>query len=326
MKKTWSIGELNVSLGPPMYQKSMVWISEENTGAQLSSPDAIRSRSMQHAMISALDLDKQISCFVRAIRAQTAESTSSDSDSQADVVLVSRDCLVKAFLFDIASYYNGRFQVEQAAVRSRTLAALAGHGDLSRLVNESFENESLKSIVSEELGSLVAALRCCATSLDLQPWWNPFSRKHSVRKDMREAVTDLENTWQNPFDEEVISEKQRELRTMTKEYIKSRKKTWIRARGRYRAALEHLHSPNNVARYPASAAFGPSSARVRDEHTMTSKSEKRKKCFTQQMSPKQRHDELADVARHLKFGTDVRVTAERDRDVYFQASDSVVDV
>lgn len=318
LKNVWRIGELQITLGVPSTQKSVVWVSEEDGGkAHLSSPGAIKSNSMTHAVLSALSIEKRIDCFVKALRALGGDEDDLDAKTFA---VVCRDCLVNDFLADIASYYHGRFKVEDTRVRSRTLRILSMHDELGNFIDECLGDDDLKAIAAEELGALVAALRCCATSLDLKPWWNPLSRKFSVCKAMREAVAELEANWFNIFDEEKVKGMTKSIRDEAKKHIKEdRKKTWLRARGRYRAALEHLHSPTNVRKYPANREFGPNSARIRDEHTMTTgKSRKRKKCKTTVRTPENMHEALSTVTRRLDFTDQVRQTTILDDEGYRQ--------
>lgn len=178
---------------------------------------------MAHALLSALPIRKRIDCFVRALGA-LGESNSEEQEMYANIA---RDCHLNDFLSDIASYYHGRFKVEDKRIQSRTLCELSQHSKLGRFIDECLGNKSLALTAKKEWGSLVAVLRCCATSLDHQPWWNPLSRKHSVCKAMKEAVAYLEVKWRNLFDEKEVEGIKKEIQKEAKKYIKGRKKTWI---------------------------------------------------------------------------------------------------
>eukprot|EP00934_Nitzschia_sp_Nitz4_P000790 Nitzschia sp. Nitz4//scaffold275_size25065//13806//17666//NITZ4_008334-RA/size25065-processed-gene-0.4-mRNA-1//1//CDS//3329545303//790//frame0 len=323
LRKLYSIGELQITLGFPSHQKSVVWVSEEGGGrAHLASPGAIKSQSMLHALLSSLHIQKRLDCYVNCLEKLANDVT---NEYLSTVVSVSRDCIVCDFLVDISTYYHGRFKVEAPLARSRTLLELSNHEKLGRLIDDVLANTDdpgLKEVIGRELANLVASLRCCATSLDLRPWWNPLSRKFSASKAMREAVTALEVKWVNILvEEKEIQEVQRTIQQEVKMYIKKgRKKFWLRARGRYRAALEHIHAPSNIERYPPHPDIGPTSTRIRDEHTIRSgDSRKRKKCVTKALSPDEVNAVCADSERRVSYAKRVHKTTVQDDAGYRQS-------
>jgi hypothetical protein len=238
--------------GPPRFQNSTFFVGnafKSGSTASLSSQQSVRSRLMLNAAVTATPADIKIGSYCRSLRAL---ATASDSSHQ-EVCDVVNDCLIADFLRDVSNYVDGRMESRHATDPSQTLRDLMSNETITQLMKDSVNDEQLRKTVTENVVPLLAGFRCVAESKDLKPWWSPFSRKHSVCKIMRKTVTFFENQWQHVIDEEKIAACQKQIEETAKSHIKNdRKKMFLRTCGRWRAALNVIHSPENKDRYPPS--------------------------------------------------------------------------
>lgn len=305
--RCWEIGQLRVYTGPPRFQSSLVVVTDDRENLQMfSSTNSIQSLSMLFAAVQALPFDVQLKCYVRSIRALAQK------ESQADVEVCQavNDCLINDFLWDVSNYSKGRMKVERSIDRSPTSRNLLVDETLCRLVDESIANDALRKALTPQLTSLLAGLRCVADSKDFMPWWNPFSRKHGVRKSMRETLAPLEVQWRHVLDDKELKEQQQTIERDARLYIrKERKKFWLRRRGRWRAALKYLFSPKNENRYPRAQGFASPTARIRKQAELGSGETMKIKAFSSEsLGP----SEATEIWQRQSSRTLVRTETYRD--------------
>lgn len=259
MFSCWDVGELRVYAGPARYQNSMVLVGEESDRSNLTSEQSISSLSMLYSFLLSSSLDTKLDCYSRSLRLLADGSYEHD-----EVCEVARDCIVGDYVWDVANYYDARLKIEDPRLRSDTITGLLANGSLGDVVEDARENEQLREVVTRHFSALLAGLKSAAKSKDLRPWWSPFSRKHGTRKAMRETIALLEEAWTHVLDVEQIASHRKTIDEDVKAHIKKeRKKFWLRRKGRWRAALGVVFSPQNEKRYPRSPGFSCSSVRVR---------------------------------------------------------------
>jgi hypothetical protein len=280
------IGNLHVYVSPPRSQSTITLVEEEQgTGRGIvASPATVCSRSMMFATMQAASFSVKMACYCRHMR--KLSSSKSDEVVESKVVVgVIKDCLVNDFVQDISNYYHGRMKVPEHGNRSPLLRQLRQSEALNSLLHEAIGNADLGKVLTRELSLLVGALQCTANAKDLCRWWNPLGRKHRSRCAIIQALDHLMDRWKDVLDEALIREHCSSLDELVRQTIQERKKSrWamLGIRGRYRAALVHLHSPRNVDAYQQTFR----TLRVRREcELMTGETMKVKKCTSRSLDP-----------------------------------------
>jgi hypothetical protein len=346
LTRVWKIGEIAVRPGAPRYENDVVLVESVRNSNPGSSPfmslASIDSKSMMHATLKALSLKKLTQVFLRSIhllarenKAHKEDQTSRTaalgesfgtvadhdedkpfySEKNLEVCMVAVDVLIGHFVLDVSNYYHGRFNVENAIERSTVIRELLLSSEINSAVDESLTNDSLKSALKPWFSLLVAGLLCAAKTKDLLPWWNPFSRKQKASRAMVESVELLTTSWQAALDDYVIWGEKKKLDQSVKRYISvDRKKWFVRTRGRWRAGMNHVLSPNNTDRYPRSPGFDPQTTRVRRtfEFDVDDTFKIKKPPKGQSLDPQQARRERQNQQTHAKSRTTVRQNVESD--------------
>jgi len=316
----WAIGEIRVRTGTPRSQDDVTMVEGTSASCMFWSSDCIQSSPMLFGAVSALSFDHKMKCFERSLRHLAESIESAEPDDHQEICRVVVDCLVRDFLWDISNYCDGHMKVKEPLDRSRTVQGLVKSKLLCEIVEEAVSNDRLCSVLREQLSVMVAGFKSVAESRDLRPYWNPFSRKHVVRKEFRESISLLEESWSHVLDGDSILDASRNIEKAVRSHLVQRKKFWKRAHGRWRGGLNHVFSPKNEDRYKRSPGFAAATTRVRRHSEFSCGGSMKIKAAAppETLNPEASREFASQQENRLSYRGDVFATTNSDNDLFRQ--------
>jgi hypothetical protein len=239
---TWRVGFLRVYRGALRSDNSIVLVDQRAASHSLSSAESIGSKSMLYSIVSALAFDVKLRSFCDALRSNNEE-----------VLEVIKASLSSDFVWEVVDFYDARMESGEVQPDRRVpiLQGLIHNEQLNGLIGESSSNHALRSTLELQLSDFFAHLESVADSKDFQPWWSPWSRKHTARTSLLESLRCLRYHWSILLVDEQIRASKRQIDSSVRYYInEERGKMFARAKRRWTAGLNHVYSPDNRANYP----------------------------------------------------------------------------